>query len=271
MIPMLDATIRAAQSSRRIPTSITANSQYNADNVRYVKFQFNSQCVRVSSFSWGLRWPMRNPPQSSFEVPMRDHITLSPKQLGLAMLFVALGGGVGTLIRDLLLKINLYAIPRGTAVYPSTDWTHQIPWVLLIINTVGVFVATDLLVIVFSTTIRMIHATHLFTGFLGGLTSYSGLFVDLAAIAPHHRRMSFGGRRGHPGGLFAGCSDWVGIGAEYDTFANFVAGAPAVLSGTSSSIPSVAAIRRVDPGPPSLPTRWEPGSPVSRRTTNWIN
>jgi hypothetical protein len=49
---------------------------------------------------------------------MRPHITLSPRQLGLAMLFVALGGAVGTLIRDLALKINLYATPRGVAVYP---------------------------------------------------------------------------------------------------------------------------------------------------------
>src|ERR1700691_3895618 len=76
---------------------------------------------------------------------MRSHITLSPKQLGLAMLFVALGGAVGTLIRDLALKINLYSYPRGVAMYPAPDSTHQIPWVLLPINTVGVFVATDLI------------------------------------------------------------------------------------------------------------------------------
>jgi fluoride ion exporter CrcB/FEX len=114
---------------------------------------------------------------------MRSHITLSPKQLGLAILFVALGGAFGTFIRDLALKINLYGIPRGTAIYPSTDWTHQIPWVLLAINTIGVFVATDLL------RHRLRHHDPndpmrllLVTGFLGGLTSYSGLFVDLAAI-----------------------------------------------------------------------------------------
>src|SRR6204780_3924914 len=76
---------------------------------------------------------------------MRAHITLSPKQLSFAVLFVALGGAVGTLIRDLLLKINLYATPRGSAIYPSTDWTHQIPWVLLVINSLGAFIATDLL------------------------------------------------------------------------------------------------------------------------------
>ena len=114
---------------------------------------------------------------------MPAHVNLSPKRLSLAVLFVALGGAAGTLIRDLLLKINLYAIPRGRAVYPSTDWTHQIPWILLIINTVGVYLATDLLR----------HRLHhhdpndpmrliLVTGFLGGLTSYSGLFVDFAAL-----------------------------------------------------------------------------------------
>jgi fluoride ion exporter CrcB/FEX len=114
---------------------------------------------------------------------MRSHITLSPKQLGLAMLFVALGGAVGTFIRDVLLKINLYGIPRGSAVYTTPDWTHQIPWVLLAINTIGVFVATDLL------RHRLKHHDPnapmrllLVTGFLGGLTSYSGLFVNLAAI-----------------------------------------------------------------------------------------
>jgi fluoride ion exporter CrcB/FEX len=114
---------------------------------------------------------------------MRSHITLSPKQLGLAVLFVAVGGAVGTLIRDLLLKINLYAIPRGSATYSTPDWTHQIPWVLLAINTIGVYVATDLL------RHRLKHRDPnnpmrlvLVTGFLGGLTSYSGLFVNLAAI-----------------------------------------------------------------------------------------
>jgi fluoride ion exporter CrcB/FEX len=114
---------------------------------------------------------------------MRSPIALSPKQLGIAMLFVAFGGAMGTLIRDLLLKLNLHDIPRGIAVYPSTDWTHQIPWVLLAINTVGVFVATDLL------RHRLTHHDPndpmrlvLVTGFLGGFTSYSGLFVALAAI-----------------------------------------------------------------------------------------
>src|SRR5579863_7201234 len=115
---------------------------------------------------------------------MRPPTTLSVKQLGLAMIVVATGGGVGTLIRDLLVRINLYGIPRGSATYSSTpDWTHQIPWVLLAINTLGVFIATDLL------RHRLKHHDPndpmrllLVTGFLGGLTSYSGLFVSLASI-----------------------------------------------------------------------------------------
>jgi len=104
---------------------------------------------------------------------MRAHITLSPKQLGLAMLFVALGGAVGTLIRDLLLKVNLYGIPRSSAVYSTPDWTHQIPWVLLAINTIGVYVATDLL-------------------------------RHRLNLAPHHRRVSFSGRRSHSERPFCG-------------------------------------------------------------------
>src|ERR1017187_1915021 len=114
---------------------------------------------------------------------MRSHITLSPKQLGLAMLVVALGGAVGTLIRDLSSKINLYGSPPSPGSFYLPDWTHRIPWVLLAINTVGVFVATDLL------RHRLKHHDPndpmrllLVTGFLGGLTSYSGLFVNLAAI-----------------------------------------------------------------------------------------
>ena|SRR5271167_597142 len=114
---------------------------------------------------------------------MRSHITLSPKQLGLAVLLVAIGGAVGTVIRDLLLKINLYGAPPSTGVFYIPDWTHQIPWVLLAFNSLGVFVATDLL------RHRLKHHDPndhmrllLVTGFFGGLTSYSGLFVDLAAI-----------------------------------------------------------------------------------------
>lgn len=106
---------------------------------------------------------------------MRPHLTLSPKQLLVAILCVASGGAAGTLCRDLLLKMQ----SNGT----GSDWTARIPWVLLLINVVGVFLATRLL--------RGPLRHHdpndfmrllLITGAFGGFTSYSSLFVALAAI-----------------------------------------------------------------------------------------
>ncbi|MGD0054922.1 MAG: CrcB family protein [Acidimicrobiales bacterium] len=106
---------------------------------------------------------------------MRPHLTLNPKELALAIFAVLCGGAVGTVIRDLLLKWQ----PSGH----GTDWTMKIPWILLLINLVGVFLATRLL--------RGPLRHHdpndltrllLITGLFGGFTSYSSLFVDLAAI-----------------------------------------------------------------------------------------
>ena len=143
---------------------------------------------------------------------MATNITLSPKQFFQALAAVAAGGAAGTLIRDLALKLSFYSDKGWVGSTPApVDWTHLIPWVLLIINTVGVFAATDLL---------RRHLRHhdpndpqrllLITGFLGGLTSYSGLFVDLSAIW----HLTIGGAIlvavGAIGaGLFAG---WLGLG-----------------------------------------------------------
>lgn len=78
-------------------------------------------------------------------------------------------------MRDLLLKWQ--PAPSGS------DWTSRIPWVLLAINVVGVYLATKLL--------RGALRSHdpndltrllLITGLFGGFTSYSSLFVALAAI-----------------------------------------------------------------------------------------
>lgn len=113
---------------------------------------------------------------------MPASITLSPKQFGFALLCVAAGGAVGTLLRDLLLAIHR-GQTSSVAAFTLNSWTSEIPWTLLVINTLGVFVATDLL------RHRLKHRDPnsplrlvLVTGFLGGLTSYSGLFVDFAAI-----------------------------------------------------------------------------------------
>ncbi len=126
---------------------------------------------------------------------MRPSLTLTPRQLSMAVLVVALGGGVGTLLRDLLLRVA----PADAA---SSDWVSQIPWVLLAINTAGAYGATWLL--------RGPLRGHdpndrwrlvVVTGFLGGLTSYSGLFVDVADV---WHRCRGGGLLVACGGVLAG-------------------------------------------------------------------
>ena len=103
------------------------------------------------------------------------HVTLSPKRLTIAVLVVACGGAVGTTLRDLLLKWQ--PAPSGG------DWTSRIPWILLTINVVGVYLATKLL----RGALRHHDPNNLtrlllITGLFGGFTSYSSLFVALAAI-----------------------------------------------------------------------------------------
>ena len=107
---------------------------------------------------------------------MPANITLPPRQFALALGAVLVGGGVGTLIRDLALKLQ--HIPAA-----STDWTTQVPWVRLVINVLGVYVATWLL----RTSLRAHDPNDpwrllLITGLLGGFTSYSSLVVAWAAI-----------------------------------------------------------------------------------------
>ncbi len=107
---------------------------------------------------------------------MPANLTLPPKRFALALGAVLAGGGVGTVIRDLALKLQ--HIPTS-----STDWTTQVPWVLLVINVLGVYVATWLL----RTALRAHDPNDpwrllLITGLLGGFTSYSSLVVAWAAI-----------------------------------------------------------------------------------------
>jgi fluoride ion exporter CrcB/FEX len=144
---------------------------------------------------------------------MPSYITLSPKQFLYALLFVAAGGAVGTLLRALLVKLDPTKVLTQGGNYGSISWVHAIPWMLVVINTVGVFVATDLLH-------RRRHHRDpnsplrllMITGFLGGLTSYSGLFVDLGTLW----HLSIGGCLltaigAILAGIFAG---WVGLGRK---------------------------------------------------------
>ncbi len=106
---------------------------------------------------------------------MPAHVTLSPRQLSRAMLAVAIGGALGTLARDLSLTLD--------PVSHSRSWIAHVPWVLLVINIVGVFVATALLRGPLrhhdpNDTWRLVWVT----GVLGGFTSYSSLFVALGEI-----------------------------------------------------------------------------------------
>jgi fluoride ion exporter CrcB/FEX len=105
-----------------------------------------------------------------------------------AVLAVALGGATGTLARDLLVRSAWLApntLARGAATYGphSPTWPSQIPWMLLVINFVGVLAATAIL----AGPLRHHDPNDLarlvvITGLFGGFTSYSGLFVDVAAV-----------------------------------------------------------------------------------------
>lgn len=109
---------------------------------------------------------------------MSAHVTLRPRQLALAAVVAASGGFVGTLLRTWLTGLEHLPSPNG-----SVTWPQEIPWALLAINFVGVYVATYLL----AGPLRRRDPNEMsriliITGFFGGLTSYSGLYVNLAAI-----------------------------------------------------------------------------------------
>jgi fluoride ion exporter CrcB/FEX len=109
---------------------------------------------------------------------MSANVTLRPRQLAFAIVATAAGGFVGTLLRAWLTGLEHLPSPNG-----SVTWPQEIPWVLLAINCVGVYLATYLL----RGPLRRrdpneISRVLVITGFFGGLTSYSGLFVALAAI-----------------------------------------------------------------------------------------
>jgi len=100
---------------------------------------------------------------------------IGPKRFFRAVALVGVSGGVGAVVRDLLLKFQ----PTANAY----DWTSHIPWVLTAINLSGIFLVTRILIgplrhHTFNSESRLFWVT----GFFGGYTSYSSLFVTLGAI-----------------------------------------------------------------------------------------
>ena len=106
---------------------------------------------------------------------MNTRRKVTPKMFLTSISVVALGGFVGTIIRDLLMKLQ----PASNQL----TWVSHIPWVLAAINLSGIYIATRLLVGPlrdnhFDNPVRLL----LITGLLGGYTSYSAIFVTLSGI-----------------------------------------------------------------------------------------
>jgi fluoride ion exporter CrcB/FEX len=100
---------------------------------------------------------------------------IGPKRLFRALLLVGVSGGAGAVLRDLLLKFQ----PAAN----SYDWTSHIPYVLSAINLSGIYLVTRILIgplreHTFNSETRLFWVT----GFFGGYTSYSSIFVSLGAI-----------------------------------------------------------------------------------------
>jgi CrcB protein len=94
---------------------------------------------------------------------------------------VALGGAAGTLLRDLALQMD--ATTWYHNVVGVHGWASRVPWILGVINLLGVYFAT------FALRGPLVrhdpnNVTRLLviTGFFGGFTSYSSLYVSLGAI-----------------------------------------------------------------------------------------
>ena len=112
---------------------------------------------------------------------MAPPTTLTPRQLTLAVVVVAAGGALGTLLRALALDLD--SARWYVALVGATGWASRVPWILAVINVVGVYFATHALR---GPLVRHDpnHLTRLvvITGFFGGFTSYSSLYVALGAI-----------------------------------------------------------------------------------------
>lgn len=110
---------------------------------------------------------------------MPVNTSLSPRKLLRVLLAAAAGGFVGTVIRAVVTGLEKLPSPST----PGVTWPQEIPWALLAINVIGVYLATALL----RGPLRHhdpndVTRILVITGFFGGLTSYSTLFVNIAAI-----------------------------------------------------------------------------------------
>jgi len=105
----------------------------------------------------------------------------STKGLATMVVVVALGGALGTLLRDLSLRLESTAW-YGAAI-GGHGWASRVPWILMLINLVGVYLAT---VALRGPLARRdaVDLTRLLiiTGFFGGFTSYSSLYVAVGSL-----------------------------------------------------------------------------------------
>ena len=106
---------------------------------------------------------------------------IRPHGFALMVGAVALGGAAGTVLRDLALRADTASWYLD--LVGRSGWAVRIPWILLAINLVGVYFAT----LALRGPLQRHDANNLtrlliITGFFGGFTSYSSLFVSLGAI-----------------------------------------------------------------------------------------
>ncbi|MDE3030728.1 MAG: CrcB family protein [Acidobacteriota bacterium] len=106
---------------------------------------------------------------------------IRPHAFALMVGSVALGGAAGTLLRDLALRADTAS--WYVDLVGRSGWAVRVPWILMAINLVGVYFAT----LALRGPLQRHDANNLtrlliITGFFGGFTSYSSLFVSLGAI-----------------------------------------------------------------------------------------
>lgn len=112
---------------------------------------------------------------------MAAHHPLPRRQLLVAVAAVAVGGAVGTLLRVVALRID--STRWFVELVGTSGWATHVPWILALINVVGVyFAAAALNGLLLRRGPNDLGRLVIITGFFGGLTSYSSLFVSVGAI-----------------------------------------------------------------------------------------